>query len=193
MHDAHEDITSLDTGTPLPSRSNFNASGGLDDDPKYNAIDTKTLKGAESSKIRSPPKLNDIGFTRPILPPRRTSYSSPQKISEDKHRDFDFDRRLLKDYFHDLLVYINKNDATLGNDKDGELAFFIRQMPDTELDMTFENWVTEKLKGVKQQFFQESKEKLTQLRRDFDKACDSISSIEDEKALRDIAGHLGLL
>lgn len=107
------------------------------------------------------------------------------KIDENRH--------LVKNYFHDLLKYINNNDATLANDKDGDLAFLIKQMPAEELDMTFNNWVNLKVQSIKREFIDDCDKKLDILRRDYYTATNFIETLEDDNQLIDIAKKMGIL
>ncbi|KOG98669.1 survivin [Saccharomyces eubayanus] len=105
----------------------------------------------------------------------------------------DENRLLVKNYFHDLLKYINNNDATLSNDKDGDLAFLIKQMPNEELDMTFTNWVNLKVRSIKHEFIDDCEKKLNILRNDFDTAKNYVETLEDDDELIEIAKKMGVL
>ena len=100
---------------------------------------------------------------------------------------------LVKNYFHDLLKYINNNDATLSNDQDGDLAFLIKQMPNEELDMTFTNWVNLKVRSIKHEFIDDCEKKLNILKNDFDTAKNYVKTLEDDDELIEIAKKMGVL
>ncbi|CAI4045205.1 hypothetical protein SUVZ_10G2720 [Saccharomyces uvarum] len=105
----------------------------------------------------------------------------------------DENRLLVKNYFHDLLKYINNNDATLSNDQDGDLAFLIKQMPNEELDMTFTNWVNLKVRSIKHEFIDDCEKKLNILKNDFDTATNYVETLEDDDELIEIARKMGVL
>ncbi|CCD24371.1 survivin NDAI_0D00570 [Naumovozyma dairenensis CBS 421] len=105
----------------------------------------------------NPDSSVQVDFEMPEVPSSQPRISpSPLeerfKIEEEyKNNDFlqelnkiDENTLIVKKYFHKLLKYINNNDATLHHDRDGDLTFFINQMPNTELDMTFEEWIKSK-------------------------------------------------
>lgn len=190
--DTHDNITSLDTGTPLPSRSLLNGSGSLNYDHEQEAAQEQTGKHKDSSSDHASQDEMRSKNTTPSL--RLIGESNDQKLSnsDEKPANSEETRKLVKEYFHDLLVYMNKNDATLGEDRDGDLAFFIEQMPASELDMTFTHWVDEKLKTMKQEFKEECGAKLSFLKKDFEQACNSINSLDDDEALLKIAASLEL-
>lgn len=105
----------------------------------------------------------------------------------------DENRLLVKNYFHDLLKYINNNDATLADDKDGDLAFLIKQMPSEELDMTFNNWVNLKVKSIKREFIDDCDKKLDILRKNYYAATNFVETLEDDDQLINIAKEMGIL
>lgn len=191
--DLNENITSLDTGTPLPSRSIQNGSLSLpygDEQGSPEPTDHNELEKtvfyqekntAVAQAMHSEVKIND---------------ETPRSISADDDGILakrDQNRILVKEYFHDLLLYINKNDATLENDKDGDLTFFVRQMPAEELDTTFPEWLEKKMSRVRSEFLSDADEKLNQLKEQFEHARAFISALDDDDAITNIASSLGLL
>lgn len=188
-------ISSLDTGTPLKSRSvqdRPNQQNHQQADLLDQAAQGNTLKPSESH-LEYDQRPNSI----PASPLDNLEYNADESSANSganlKFVKRDEANRILRDYFHDLLVYINKNDATLANDRDGELAYFMRQMPVEELDMVFADWVENKLKKIKTDFVRDSEEKIRTLRLDFERAQNFITSLDDEDLITAIAYKLDLL
>lgn len=73
----------------------------------------------------------------------------------------DNDTKTIKKFFHDLLVYINRNDCTLENDIDGEVENFVKQIPANELSMNFQTWILDKVTKVKVDFRKSVQKKLS--------------------------------
>lgn len=191
--DTNKGIDSLETGTPLkgvsesdrlsPSHRNTLTAitNGILDNPseaRQELDETKEKKTVASQVSSSPNNIEAVDQAK-------SSTSQFEKASEDG--------RIVKDYFHDLLVYINKNDATLADDRDGELAYFMRQMPAEELDMKFEDWLQAKVNRIKLDFTRDCEEKLRNLRQEFERTSSFVSSLEDEEIITRIANNLGLL
>lgn len=119
-------------------------------------------------------------------------YSSPAVIAEDENQMFRLDenKNLVKSYFHDMLKYINRNDATLANDRDGDLAFFIKQMPEEEMSITFSEWIIRKRDALKKDLVRETDSKLEKLRKEFDRIIGAVNSIVDDDKLIALAEKL---
>lgn len=188
-----ENISSLETGTPIKHRPVQESSN-----QQYHDISTAEPKAQHKSS--SPPqarrRFDEDLKSVPASPAGRLQDDTNQPNNEHNTPRFklaDENRRIVKDYFHDLLVYINKNDATLANDHDGELTYFMRQMPPEEVDMTFTTWVESKLDKIKMDFARDCEEKMRTLRMDFERTQDFISSLEDEETITSIARRLNLL
>ncbi|SCW00140.1 LAFE_0B10330g1_1 [Lachancea fermentati] len=96
-------------------------------------------------------------------------------------------RLMVQDYFHNLLKYMNKNLATLANDKDGDLNFFVNHMPAGELNMTYKSWIDKKKEELMQEFDIELNRKLERLENEFQKARKLINNIEDDDILLKVA------
>lgn len=76
---------------------------------------------------------------------------------------------------------MNSNNYTLANDIEGELLFFFSHMPERELDLSFKDWIDEKVKSLIEQFSKEAEEKLSSLKLQFDIATQSINSLDLNK------------
>lgn len=120
------------------------------------------------------------------------AYSSPDAAAVDENQMFkmDEDKNLVKTYFHNMLKYINNNDATLANDRDGDLAFFIKQMPKEEMSITFPQWIIRKRDELKNSIRDNVKKKLQRLRKEFDGVVNSVESLDDDVALINLAEKL---
>lgn len=121
-----------------------------------------------------------------------TSTPKRSTSNEENMYKIDEDRLLVRTYFHDMLKYINNHDATLANDKDGDLAFFIKQMPKEEMEIPFSQWILRKKEAVKREFQENVQGKLRKLRNEFNRVIENVEAIEDEKILIDLAEKLGL-
>lgn len=128
--------------------------------------------GAEIGAAGSPLSANIYGS----IPLRKTDPEFSKSLAK-----IDEGTSVVKKYFHGLLNYINHNDASLLNDDDGDLAFFINQMPDTELNMTFPEWIHYKKDLLKREFASDMKKKLVLARNKFDVIKNLVESLEDNE------------
>ncbi|CDH16520.1 uncharacterized protein ZBAI_08308 [Zygosaccharomyces bailii ISA1307] len=122
----------------------------------------------------------------------RTITSKASNSQNEKMFKMDEDKNLVKNYFHDMLRYINNNDATLANDRDGDLTFFMKQMPSEEMDIPFSQWITKKKEALQKEFQEDVKQKLRKLRDEFNHAIENIGTIENEETLIAMAERLGV-
>lgn len=191
LEDPNENITTLDAGTPLSKRTPTNdlsnprnSEGEQPNDLSREGliphVSTEEEK-KESPKVRQTDQSVDLGIVKQA------------KDMDDKFVKLDENRILVKSYLHDLLRYINKNDATLANDVDGNLSFFIKQMPAAELEIPFTEWISEKVEVVKKEFILDYNRKLELLKTQLDHAQNYIESLTDEESLVGIAENLGVL
>lgn len=104
-----------------------------------------------------------------------------------KLEKIDEDRILLNDYFHEVLNLINEHNLSLSNDKSGHLEYFIQQIPKTELQMTFSQWIDYKVRQVKLEFQAGIQEKKSVITEQFNKAQSTIDNIHDKRLLQEIA------
>lgn len=118
----------------------------------------------------------------------------PRGVAENENQMFtmDEDKKLVKSYFHDMLRYINNNDATLANDRDGDLAFFIKQMPEEEMGITFSQWILRKRDELKNDIQDDVKKKLERLKSEFDSVVRGIRLLDDDTVLSNLAQELEL-
>lgn len=105
--------------------------------------------------------------------------------------ELDEDTKTVKQFFHDLLVYMNKNDLTLNTDVDGEIENFVKHIPNRELDMKFESWIIEKVEGVKQEFKSALNKKLLILKKSILAKQSLINNSTNDDELVTIAKRLG--
>lgn len=190
IEDPNENITTLDAGTPLSKRTPTNDFGNPrnseGEQPNNSSREgllphVSTQEEKESPKVRQTDQSVDLGIVKLA------------KDMDDKFVKLDENRLLVKGYLHDLLRYINKNDATLANDEDGNLSFFIKQMPVEELEIPFTEWISEKVEVVKKEFILDYNRKLELLKTQLDQAQNYIESLTDEESLVGIAENLGVL
>jgi len=59
----------------------------------------------------------------------------------DSVTNMDQNTNSAKKYLHNLLRYINYNNATLHHDQDGDLHFYLNRMPEEEKKLVFKDWV----------------------------------------------------
>lgn len=122
----------------------------------------------------------------------RIMTSKASNSQNEKIFKMDEDKNLVKNYFHDMLRYINNNDATLANDRDGDLTFFMKQMPSEEMEIPFSQWIMKKKKALQKEFQDDVKQKLRKLRDEFNHAIENIETIENEETLIAMAERLGV-
>lgn len=107
--------------------------------------------------------------------------------------DLDDNTELVKEYFKNLLRYINNNDSTLSNDLDGDLNFFINQIPDNELDLTFNDWIDIKVSEVKADFIKKTDKKTELIKKEFESIQKRIEDLDDDNILRTMAKNSNIL
>ncbi|CDH11516.1 uncharacterized protein ZBAI_03302 [Zygosaccharomyces bailii ISA1307] len=122
----------------------------------------------------------------------RTMTSKASNSQNEKIFKMDEDKKLVKNYFHDMLRYINNNDATLANDRDGDLTFFMKQMPSEEMEIPFSQWIMKKKEALQKEFQDGVKQKLRKLRDEFNHAIANVETIENEETLIAMAERLGV-
>lgn len=103
----------------------------------------------------------------------------------DKLLKLDEDRSIAKRYLHDLLRYINHSDATLNNDVDGDLNFYMNKMPELEKRMTFKLWIQDKIKVNHQVFVNDLKKKQNVLKDEYSDLIKQIKSIDIDNEKND--------
>ncbi|CAI4043953.1 hypothetical protein SKDZ_10G2850 [Saccharomyces kudriavzevii ZP591] len=209
----------FETGTPIASQENESRKLFDDDffgkglDPPFDSSTVEINKAPKSGSALIPSAVGSSTSDTNLLPEysllekqeKEINSNSDKRtvsfLSDDNKKlrvdlgewcKIDENRLLVKNYFHDLLKYINLNDATLANDKDGDLAFLIKQMPNEELDMTFIAWVNMKVQSIKREFVDDCDKKLGILRNDFDTATNYIETLEDDDELIEIAKKMGI-
>ncbi|SMN20162.1 similar to Saccharomyces cerevisiae YJR089W BIR1 Subunit of chromosomal passenger complex [Maudiozyma saulgeensis] len=91
----------------------------------------------------------------------------------------DRDTNNVKKYFHNLLRYINYNNATLKDDTDGDLHFYLNRMPELEKKMTFINWVHYKTDLLNKSFDKRVRTKTNILKDTFETLIQKINLIDD--------------
>ncbi|SCV02861.1 LAMI_0H03576g1_1 [Lachancea mirantina] len=101
-----------------------------------------------------------------------------------KHEE---NRLLLRSYLHRLLRYINYKDASLSNDKNGDLHFFFNKMPSEEQDLNFVSWLDNKEQELKRSFAEELANKMQALEEKFSDAKNCIERISDDETLAEVA------
>ncbi|AET39693.1 survivin Ecym_4672 [Eremothecium cymbalariae DBVPG len=97
------------------------------------------------------------------------------------------DRIMLSNFLHGLLKYINVNDANLNRDIDGNINYFIQQMPGNELDMTFAEWLDHKVRELKDEYLKELVKKKELLLKQFRASEEMVKNITDGKILLELA------
>ena len=98
---------------------------------------------------------------------------------------------ILASYLRDLLRYINQNDATLANDRLGELHYFFQSMPNEERNMTFEDWLECQCEKLKQDLLHLHEQKLGILANKFKSLIELVKTSE-ENVLSELAKELGI-
>lgn len=93
--------------------------------------------------------------------------------------EIDKDTNSVKEYMHNLLRYINYNDAALNNDKDGDLHFFMNHMPDIEKKMSFGDWIQHKLLEINKEFVKNITKKSSISKDAFAELVNRIESIDE--------------
>ncbi|KAL6940276.1 hypothetical protein ACO0QE_004174 [Hanseniaspora vineae] len=96
---------------------------------------------------------------------------------------------LLFSYLSNLLKHINKNDATLSNDKLGELHYFFQSMPKNEKNMIFEDWLECQYEKLKQDLLHLHKQRLASLASKFSSLVELVATSE-ESVLLELAKDL---
>lgn len=208
-----DEVPFFETGTPISSQEN--KSKKLFDEEFLDKcldvpIDTSTveIRNVHKTTSRSIPPItnNSMSATEfqpdfPRIEEQRKEINTNLVKEEGRVGEadagewfgIDENRLLVKNYFHDLLKYINNNDATLANDKDGDLAFLIKQMPNEELEMTFNSWVDLKVQSIKREFIDDCDKKLNILRSNYYTATTYVENLEDDDELIKIAKKMGIL
>ncbi|AAS53078.2 AER399Cp [Eremothecium gossypii ATCC 10895] len=135
----------------------------------------------------------------PEHPPSRNSTPEPinelpvwRALPNIEFNKLDEDRRMLSGFLHDLLRYMNVNEATLKRDIDGNITYFIQQMPNQELDMTFIQWLDLKVSQLKVEYLKELEKKRTLLVGQFEASERIIRNISDSKVLLELANRFGI-
>ncbi|AMD22996.1 HHR227Wp [Eremothecium sinecaudum] len=151
--------------------------------------------------------LDDHGTPEPSIISNGTSYSLLASMvpAEPFHNlptwspfpssnfsNLDKDRRLLSTFLHGLLNYINVNEATLSTDIDGNLNYFIQQMPSKELEMTFSDWLDYKVDELKDEYVNEIEKKKGLLLKKFEASVEKVKNITDSKILLQLAERFGI-
>lgn len=178
--------TSTDKSLPSPPPQ-ANSSVFNTDFPEQEKISTHPTAEDGTFNVK-----NDVSAEDPEqdLLPRLLTVSDFAKVDSAKN--------LTKKYFHDLLKYINEHDATLDNDVNGDLRFLMNKMPDEELDMTFGEWLQDKVNKIHEEFVKGSALKLQLLKDEFDKIKNRVVKINDasgsdDEWLIDMAKKLDIL
>lgn len=141
-----------------------------------------------------PEKVNEKAVTE-----HRTMRNTPIKtlpswspLDNDRLRTLTEDTITLNKYFTDLLIYMNKNSATLASDATGELSFFINQMPKHETSLNFCDWVDRKGMEVYRQLEKGIDEKIEEIKLQFQKAKELINQIDDDTILLEFAERFNI-
>ncbi|GMM56679.1 survivin [Maudiozyma humilis] len=157
----------------------------MEDDVETNKYNTSSepanLQEIHSNNISNDNKIESTG--------------QPDNISQIN--SIDNDRKIVKDYLHDLLNYININDASLNNDRDGNLTYFMDKMPESEKNMQFENWTETKVKSIHKTFTDDIDNKKKLMMSEFALLDHQIRSIntnksENDALLRHMANSFGI-
>lgn len=109
--------------------------------------------------------------------------------------EIDTDTNSIKEYMHNLLRYINYNSATLNNDKDGDLNFFMNHMPNIEKKMNFGDWIKYKLTEIHKGYVENITKKSVISNEAFTVLLNRIESIDendnkDDSFLTNICNNL---
>ncbi|QEU62854.1 Bir1 [Kluyveromyces lactis] len=163
---------------PLPSSPDVNTKAVINNsnhstdhphlDQKY--LDAESI--TQTTPIESLPKWNVL------------DNSELSSLSEDV--------LTLNKYFSDLLLYMNKVDASLASDLTGELTFFINSMPNEELALNFKNWIDQKGKEIFESFETTINTKIETLQRQFSTAKEFIQQIDDDSVLLEFANRFNI-
>lgn len=162
---------------------------------QFNQIKTKSDRntGIVSSTVKNITDADEKS-SRPLTSVTNKKLTETWTIlSKGTFARMDENKKIVRDYLHELLQYINNNNATLKSDKDGDLNFFIQQMPEVELDMTFHEWIDKKKNLLKKEFSQEVQQKLEILQAQFEKAKRKVEEINDDEVLLEIGKTHGIL
>lgn len=141
-------------------------------------------------------------------PTKLITTDQPQDINEvlgnNSNHGFDYDamvkndftaidenRVILRKYFHDLLRYINKTDASLYNDRDCALELFVSKIPDNELDMDFKAWLEYRIDLVKREFSEITQKKKDILKEKLEHSKEVLKEMTED-ALLEIAKDINL-
>lgn len=131
------------------------------------------------------------------IPSDNNAESTDQPDNISQIYSIDNDRKIVKDYLHDLLNYININNASLNNDRDGNLTYFMDKMPESEKNMQFENWTQTKVKSIHKTFTDDIDNKKKLMMSEFALLDHQIRSIntntnENDALLRHMANSFGI-
>lgn len=189
--DAKGFISTLQTGTPLEGRSEMGDKSMIEEISEEH-VELTVDNDSQRSRLEIKP-TSEVNQRSESIHNTGITGNSSQRDEETDYYKVHENRILVKEYLHNLLVYINRNDATLATDKDGDLAFFTNKMPPDELTLTFSEWLVKKMAIVEREFVQESEFKLKSYRDRFQKMKDSIMSIDNDKTLIEMAERLGAL
>lgn len=135
------------------------------------------------------PEITTTGEEHSLSKPteRDSGQTGNPSCLEKSLNSIDEDRRVLSHYFHNLLRYINLNDASLANEADGDLNFFVKHMPEDEKRLSFAAWLDEKVVALKEEFNRDYKLKIVKLEEQFQSAQTFVRNLDSEEALLRIA------
>lgn len=120
----------------------------------------------------------------------RTNTSSTESKLYDDMMALDNDTKIIKKFFHDLLLYINRNNCTLENDVDGEIENFVNQIPANELDMDFQTWILDKVTKVKVDFRKAVQKKINLVSKKIESQKHYIDNIATDEELIEMVKNL---
>lgn len=179
-------------GTPDLSPASINSSISIKHPPSSPDVPKQLKKDTSTSTSTSPSlplEYSQSEIDEPLLEQCLPVWpSTGSELLSTLNKDI----LTLNGYFHDLLLYINKNDSTLGSDITGDLTFFLNQMPKNELNMLFHEWLTTKGNEIYKNFEREVETKLNVLKKQFNNAIQMVEEIESDEVLFDLAKRFKL-
>ncbi|SCU91205.1 LADA_0F08680g1_1 [Lachancea dasiensis] len=149
-------------------------------------------KGNSSAKQSSYAALQpQTGMSTPNGPSQNSTgprelFTDSAKVRDSLHK-VDESRGLLANYFRKLLHYINVNDATLDNEKDGDLSFFVHHMPEVEKKLTFAAWIDMKKMELREEFNRDYQIKIATIEQQFTEAKNFFLELDNDDAILKLA------
>lgn len=180
------DTSKVEMGTPLKWKPKEIASGDPDKPVPFSASPDEN-EGEPSVSARSPSRIETERTSVPLhSSDERISLNSGDSKLYSNILAVDKDTKIIKKFFHDLLLYINRTNSTLKNDIDGEVENFINQIPPNELNMNFQNWILDKVANVKADFRKSVQKKLSLVSKSIDIQKQYIDGLATDEELIEI-------